>query len=289
MASVGQRRIAMDYLASYDLESVDMCVPAGGAVAALHREFRLPATFFVVGRCLEKHGSALRAFLDDELFDVQSHTYSHKTFRAIPGASGGDVDVDVEREIAGGVRCVEETFGRRCIGLRTGCGYDGGLTRLPDVLRACAAAGLEYVSSDLRGPGDTLPSPLKKPYTYGAHGYPGLWELPVHGWHDNVLKGFCPRVGLVAYPPAEDWHLPPAAPKSPAEQAAHHLVWVDRAREAGLPFVSIAFHPWSVFRYDPSLTEQRLIFEGLARRGVRVSTCTDAWRALRDRATRGVP
>jgi peptidoglycan/xylan/chitin deacetylase (PgdA/CDA1 family) len=269
----------MDYIASYDLESMEMCVPAGGALAALHREYKRPATFFMVGRCLEAHGPALRKFLDDELFDLQSHTYSHKVFRNIAGAST-TADVDVRREVSEGMRWVTGIFGRPCIGLRTGCGYDGGMKGLPQVLSVCAEAGLSYVSSDLRGPGDTLPSPLKRPYTYAEQGFPKLWELPVHGWHDNVLKGYCPRVGLVAYPPAEDWHLPPRAPKTPADHAAHHLLWVDRAREAGLPFVSIAFHPWSVFKYDPTLQELRLIFQGLAERGIPVTTCTAAWKKL---------
>ena len=276
----------MDYLASYDLESLDACVKAGGAVAALHRELKLPATFFILGRCLEEHGKELRSSLDDELFDLQSHTYSHQVFRPLPD-TGAAPDVDVAREIGLGVRWVRETFGRPCTGLRTGCGYDGGMKKLPHVLAACADAGLEYVSSDLRGPGDTLPSPLKRPYTYRDAGHAAIWELPVHGWHDNVLKGLCPRVGMVAYPPAEDWHLPPRAPKTPREHAEHHLLWVDKAREAGLPFVSFAFHPWSVFGYDPELLELRLILEGCAERKVRVATCTGAYLALRDAATGG--
>jgi len=276
----------MDYIASYDLESVDMCVEAGAAVASLHKELGLPATFFIVGRCLELRGRELRPILDRESFDLQSHTYSHRVFRDLPDArvSSG---TDVRREVGEGVRLVSQTFGRPCKGLRTGCGYHGGLRAMPDVLAACAEAGLSYVSSDLRGPGDTLPSPLKPPYTYAEQGYPELWELPVHGWHDNVLKGYCAGVPLVAYPPAEDWQLPPRAPGTPQEHAAHHLLWVDKAREAGLPFVSLAFHPWSVFRYDPHLTELRLIFEGLLERGVPVTTATGAYARLSARGGEG--
>ena len=269
----------MDYLASYDLENIDACVEAAGAVAAMHRELGLPATFFIVGRCLEEHGEELKRILDHELFDLQTHTYSHRVFRRMPGADT-TVDTDARREVFEGARLVSETFGRPCVGLRTGCGYDGGMRELPRVLEACAEAGLSYVSSDLRGPGDTLPSPLKGPYTYAEQGYPALWELPVHGWHENVLKGYSPRVGMVVYPPLADWHLPPATPRTPQDHATHHLLWVDKAREAQLPFVSLAFHPWSIFKYDNDLRAERLIFEGLAERGVAVTTCTAAYEKL---------
>ena len=107
----------MDYIASYDLENVDACVPAGRAVAEMHKGLGLPATFFVVGRCIEEHGEELRGFLDDGLFDLQTHTYSHRVFRNVPGTATG-VDTDVRREVFEGKRLVEDAFGRRCIGMR---------------------------------------------------------------------------------------------------------------------------------------------------------------------------
>ncbi len=270
----------MHYLASYDLEHVGVCVDAARAVAGIHRRFELPATFFVVGRCLEEHGPELRKILGQPLFDLQSHTLSH----ALLGDSkvhGSGVDSGVaRREIAEGVRLVREVLGAPCEGLRSPCGFFGGLKGLPHVLEACAEAGLKYVSSDARGPGDSLPAPLKEPYTYAEDGHPDLWELPVHGWHDNVLKGFARDIPFITYPFGEEWHVPKSFPKTPREQADQHLLWIDKAQCAGLPFVSIAFHPWSVFRYDTELREHEFIFEGLQERGIDVVTATEAWREL---------
>jgi hypothetical protein len=270
----------MDYLASYDLESIDACVAGARAVAGIHRRRGLPATFFVVGRCLEKHGAELRRILDDELFDIQSHTLSHALLKGHRVHGAGVDDDGAKREIAEGVRLVREVLGRPCEGLRSPCGFDGGFRGLFGVLAACGEAGLSYVSSDLRGPGDSLPAPLKRPYTYAADGFPGIWELPVHGWHDNVLKGFAPGIAFVTYPPGESWHLPPSFPATPRGQADHNLLWVDKGREAKLPFVSIAFHPWSLIRFDPEVRELEMVFDGLADRGIEVVTATGSWRKL---------
>jgi peptidoglycan/xylan/chitin deacetylase (PgdA/CDA1 family) len=274
----------MRYLASYDLESVEACVEAARAVTGLHRRLGLPATFFVVGRCLEEHGPELRGILDDPLFDLQSHTLSHALLTD-SHVHGAGVEADLaRREIAEGVRLVREVLGAPCEGLRSPCGFDGGFKGHPHVLEACAEAGLKYVSSDARGPGDSLPAPLKEPYTYAEDGYPGLWELPVHGWHDNVLKGFARNVPFIIYPFGQEWHVPKEFPKTPRAQADHHLVWIDEAQRAGLPFVSLALHPWSLIRYDPELREEEMIFEGLAERGIEVVTATEAWRGLAEGA-----
>ena len=274
----------MHYLAAYDLENVQHCVEAGRAVAALHKRRRLPATFFVVGRCLEEHGPALREILDDELFDLQTHTYSHALLKDSAVHGPGAAEKDAEREIREGIRLVRDVLGRTVRGLRSPCGFDGGLKGRPGLLAICAEAGLAYVSTDARGPGDSLPAPLKRPYTYAGDGYPDLWELPVQGWHDNVLKGFVPNVAFLTYPFGEPWHVPPQAPQTPEEHGAHHLVWVDKALEAGLPYVSPAFHPWSMVRFDPRVGELDVIIDGLERRGIGVVTATQTWRMLAEEA-----
>ena len=155
----------MDYLASYDLESVESCVEAAKTIAEIHRRRSLPATFFVVGRCLEAHGGELRSILDDDLFDLQSHTYSHALLRR-SAVHGEGVDAAAARhEILEGARLVREVLGRPCEGMRSPCGFDGGFGGQAHLLDACREAGLSYVSSDLRGPEDALPALLKRPYT----------------------------------------------------------------------------------------------------------------------------
>jgi len=277
----------MDYLASYDLESVERCVEAARAVSGVHRRHGAPATFFVVGRCLEEHGDELRDILDDELFDLQSHTYSHALLKDSAVHGAGTDDGKARHEILEGVRLVREVLGRPCEGLRSPCGFTGGFTGQPAVLAACREAGLEYVSSDARGPKDCLPAPLKLPYTYTGDGHPDLWELPVHGWHDNVLKDFSLDHPCVTMPPEHPWCFPERKPETPEEDAAHHLVWVDKAAEAGLPFISLAFHPWSVFGFDPEARELDIIIDGLAERGIDIVTATRAARDLVSAASAG--
>ena len=277
----------MDYLASYDLESVENCVAGARAVSAVHRRHELPATFFVVGRCLEQHGDELRGILDDDLFDLQSHTLSHALLRD-SAVHGAGVDADgSRREILEGVRLVRDVLGRPCEGLRSPCGFTGGFRGMPGILAACREAGLEYVSSDARGPKDCLPAPLTRPYTYAEDGHPELWELPVQGWHDNVLKDFSLDHPCVTMPPEHPWCFPERKPETPEEDAAHHMVWIDKAAEAGLPFVSLAFHPWSVIRFDPEARELDIIFDGLGERGISVVTATEAARKLVSAAPAG--
>ncbi len=270
----------MDYLASYDLEDVENCVKAAGTIVAIHKKWNLPATFFVVGRCLEEQGARLRKILDDPLFDLQSHTFSHALLKVSAAHGPGISPEEAKHEIMKGVSLVRDVLSRPCEGLRSPNGFNNGFKGNFELLDICRQAGLNYVSSDGRGPGDSLPAPLKRPYTYAEYGYPELWELPIHGWHDNTLKGFAPDIALLTYPPGEPWYLPPSPPRSPEEHAEHHLLWVAKAREADLPFISIAFHPWSVVRFDPEARELDLIFQSLIDQNIGVVTATAAFNKL---------
>jgi peptidoglycan/xylan/chitin deacetylase (PgdA/CDA1 family) len=273
----------MDYLASYDLEDVKRCAAGAKAVAEVHKRRNLPATFFIVGRCLQEHGRELRGILDDPLFDIQSHTFSHALLKD-SGVHGAGAALDhASAEISKSLGVIRDVFGRECVGMRTPCGFSGGLRGKGGLLRHIRSEGLRYVSSDARGPGDSLPSPLKLPYTYAEDGFPDIREIPIHGWHDNVLKGYFPNVAIVVYPPLEPWHLPSRPPETPEEDAAQHLLWVDKAAERDLPFISLAFHPWSLIRFDPRVRELDLIFDGLAERDIEVVTATQAYQNLEDR------
>jgi len=69
------------YLAAYDTEwGPDGFSPEDiEAIGDIHRRHNAPATFFIVGKLLEapEYAVKLREVLNDELFDVQSHTYRH--------------------------------------------------------------------------------------------------------------------------------------------------------------------------------------------------------------------
>lgn len=67
----------------YDTETDDAAAMRGflPKVVAVHREHRIPATFFCTGRMLEKREAEFRDFAveiaGDPLFEVEDHSYSH--------------------------------------------------------------------------------------------------------------------------------------------------------------------------------------------------------------------
>ena len=120
------------------------------------------------------------------------------------------------REIVRGKEVVEEVFGRRCLGLRPGCGFPDGLHGDAELVETVASAGYRYTSALLWGPEFTLPAPPRGPEDYAAEGHPDLIELPGHGWHENVLKAHnlttqAKRILLWPMP------IPEAVPTGPIE------------------------------------------------------------------------
>ena len=70
------------YIAAYDTESPS-CLAACRKIVEVHRRFDMPATFFLVGKILMADPDDYRELLDDPLFEIASHTYSHKMLRTI--------------------------------------------------------------------------------------------------------------------------------------------------------------------------------------------------------------
>jgi len=264
------------FLAAYDLESLELGLRAAEAVAAVHRRHNQPATFFVLGLLLERDGPRYRDILDDPLFDLQTHTYSHKMLKS-SGPHGPAVSLEeMEEEVARGKQLVEDTFGRECLGLRTGCGFHQGLQGLPERLDILWRNGIRFVSSDLRGPFDSIPAGLTQAYWYEADGYPELLEIPAHGWHDNVLKGYTQNITL--FPPLYPFAIPQQIPTTVDGAFAHEKLWVDQAIAEGLEFFSPCLHPWSLYRFDPQIGTVDRMLDYLGERGIPVSTYADLYR-----------
>ena len=267
------------YACAYDLENEDLCVPAATKLAEIHRKHGCPATFFCVGRVVEKRAAELRAvFADDPLFDLQSHTYAHRMLRDHI-VHGPAIPVDeMWVEIGKAADVLAEEFGRRPIGTRSGCGFEFGMQGEPERLRIIAECGMEYISTHLRGPKETIPAPLTQPYTYADDGFPALWELPAHGWHDNVLKGFTghPTMFPPIYPFAG--RLEPVRDAREDFEAAQP--WVDHAVAEGMTFVGLCYHPWSLYRLDPNCGTMDLLLGYLRARGIEVVTYTELYRRL---------
>jgi peptidoglycan/xylan/chitin deacetylase (PgdA/CDA1 family) len=291
MAGLGKRRLkqvrAMTrYIAAYDTERAMDCLAACRGIREVHERFGFPGTFFVVGKRLEEEGEAYRSVLGDcPLFEVASHTYSHKMLRDHPFCGPAAPEEMRLSEIREGKALVEEVFDRPCVGLRPGCGFDLGLRGDPWVVAAVADAGFGYVSSLLWGPEMTMPALLECPFTYEDDGRADLWELPAHGWQDNLIKAHNLTVQpkrIVAWPSP----FPEAMRLSPISTAREEFelnrITIDRAVEDGLPYVSLIWHPWSLARFDPEFEMLEQTFAYVRDSGMEATTFEDEWRKIQD-------
>ncbi|MDK1032347.1 MAG: polysaccharide deacetylase family protein [Planctomycetia bacterium] len=261
------------YIAAYDLESIDVGLAAAEKLVKLHRKHDIPATFFVVGKLLESDPSGFRSLLGDPLFDIQSHSYSHKLLRDSgmhgPGCSLEEVKEEVER----GKQLVEDIFGRPCPGMRSACGFTDGMKGQPEQLKIFCDAGLKFISTDLRGPADSIPSLLQQAYWYEEDGFADLLELPGHGWHDCVLKPYAiANVPIIPWPLPEPWIIPDKVPETPEEEFSVHRRWIDKAIERDLPFVSLILHPWSLVKFHPEAKTVDLLLSYVRQRGLGATT-----------------
>ena len=259
------------YVAAYDLENEKLSPEALEAIADVHARHSIPATFFVVGRLLEVNPGKYDALRDEELFDVESHTYSHKLLKeSVVHGKGVSLDV-VEAEVSRASDLLSSAFNREIIGLRTPCGFYRGLQGEKDVLEILWRNGIRFVSSDLRGRLDTLPAPFTQPYWYEEDGFPQLLELPGHDWHDNVLKGY----GSVPafWPPIFPWGLPSKPPETPEEEFEKvYRHSIDYAIEQDLTYYSPIMHPWSIYRFSKEAKTIDLILSYAKERGMEFLT-----------------
>ena len=263
------------FIAAYDTEAPS-CLAACRKIVEVHRRYKVPATFFIVGKTLEASADEYRRLLDDPLFEIASHTYSHKLLRDHPLGGPGASPAEMREEIVRGKEVVERIFpGRRCLGMRTPYGFPDGLRGAPDILRTLHESDHEYVSSVLWGPRFSMPAPLTQASTYAGNGFPGLREFPGHGWHENVLKGTGPsHPNLLLFFPLQ---FPEATPtdfiKTPEEEVRfNNKPFMDRAVREKLPYVSFIWHPWSLMKFDPAMEMLERTFRYAAETGVRTMT-----------------
>jgi len=263
------------YIAAYDTES-PACLAACRKIVEVHKRFEMPATFFIVGRTLDANPAEYRKLLDDPLFEIASHTYSHRMLRD-NDFCGSAVSMDERRkEIFKGKEAVERIFERPCIGMRPGCGFDNAFTGEPKVLELIKEAGFQYVSSLLWGPDYSMPALLREPFNYKADGFSDIWEIPGHGWHENLLKdhnGWGPR-RLTLWPPPFPEAIPRGFCKTPNDEFQVNKVFLDKAVETATPFMSLIWHPWSLAKFDPNMKMLDLTFTHVRR--LKMKTCTYA-------------
>jgi hypothetical protein len=277
------------YIAAYDTEKTGDCLAAGWQIRQVHERFAFPATFFITGERLEQEGAQFaeafgpNARGDNPLFEIASHTYSHRMLRDHPFCGPAVEPEERLKEIRRGKALVEAVFDRPCWGLRPGCGFVGGLRGDRWLVDAVAEGGYGYVSSFLWGPDYTVPALLEAPFSYAAEGHPELWEMPGHGWHENLLKGHNltdrPQ-RIVAWPSPFPEAVPLSTIQTPEQEFEINRLFIDRAVELGLPYVSLIWHPWSLRRFDPHFRMLELTFGYVRERGLEPTTYEAEWRRL---------
>lgn len=262
------------FIPAYDTEA-PLCLEACRKIVEVHRRHQVPATFFIVGKTLEASADEYRRLLDDPLFEIASHSYSHRLLRDHPICGSAATPAEIREEIVRGKEVIERIFpGRRCMGMRTPCGFSEGLRGAPEILRTLVESGHEYVSSLLWGPQFSLPAPLEQASTYAGDGFPNLREFPGHGWHENVLKGglSLPRL-LLLFPPQFPDAIPTGFIKTPEEEMRfNNKPFMDRALREKLPYVSLIWHPWSLLKFDPEMEMLERTFQYAAETGLRTMT-----------------
>lgn len=261
------------YIAAYDTES-PACLSACRKIVAVHKRLEMPATFFITGKTLEANTEEYKTLLADPLFEVASHTWSHKLL-CDNAMCGPAVSADEKREeIFKAKALIERIFERPCVGLRPAVGFESALRGAVDVLTLTREAGFKYVSSLLWGPDCSMPALIEAPFPYGADGFADLWELPGHGWHENLLKNHN-RWGsrrLTLWPSPMPEGIPTKFVKTPNDEFEVNRVFLDKALETSNPHVSLIWHPWSLHTFDPEMKMLELTFAHVRKLGLVPST-----------------
>ena len=272
------------YIAAYDTESV-MCLEGVRAITMQHLKYNVPATFFVVGELLEDKtfASEMKSLLDNPLFDVQSHTYTH--FSVIP-RDGSTPDEAFKQRVFDEIKrtndILQNTFNKKIIGFRTPCGYHDGLGRNKWLLNKLWYEGIRFISSQLVGPGTTVPAPLSNPYWNETDILRPLLELPGHGWHDNVVKGYN-HVDL-SWPPIFPWGYPTNKPSSPSDLFNIHKHEIDYVFNGEkYMYYSPIMHPWSIHRFNENAETINLLLKYIIDIGMEGRKFSDVYKDIKER------
>ena len=270
------------YLPVYDVEylgDVEYSLRALESVVTVHRRMETPATFCVCGQLLDKAGPRYAELLRDDLFDVHSHTFTHMPVKRTTKHDDPVNLAQVREELERTAALLERHLGVTNPGLRAPGGFYRGLRGETQLLALLVELLVPFVSSDARGPMETIPSPLTEPYWYDEDGFPGLLELPAQDWHENVLKGHNPVPCM--WPPVLPWGYPSRPPQTPEEEFAVYRTSLDGVAEMDLTYYSPPMHPWSIYRFNPEARTVALILEEVRRMDMPVTTFSAVHRELR--------
>ncbi len=189
---------------------------------------------------------------------------------------------DKKTEIFESKKIIEDVFERPCLGIRPGCGFDNGFRKAKDVLGFCEEAGYLYTSSLLWGPDYSLPTLLNEPFTYADDGFPGLWELPGHGWHENLLKNNN-KMGpkrITLWPPAMPEAIPNGYISTPKEEFEINKIFIDKTLREKKTYISLIWHPWSLGQFDQEMKMLDFTFSYIRKNKFSPATYADLYQKL---------
>lgn len=234
---------------------------------ALHQRFNVPTTFFIVGETLERCVPHFQAIHDDPLIDLQQHTYSHQLLKTVYIDDGKSIRVkrgvepeETRQEVRKTTQLLKKHLDTDCIGLTGPWCYYRGLRDRPDLLQILHEEGIRFTRTDGRNEKDWHPVEMDlQPYWYDDLGFPDILEIPIHGWHDCVI-----RQEIFGWDDLDTWvdSLKP---------------YIDRAAAEDKVF-SLCQHDWSSIRSDPTMSATEAIICYAQEKGVRFLTYLDYYK-----------
>ena len=242
---------------------------------SLHDRLGVPATLFIVGQTLERWLPEFMAIAEDPLFDLQQHTYSHQLLKTVYIEDGRSVRVvrgvspeETREEVRRTNELLGTHLGIHCIGLTGPWAYYRGLRDRPDILQVLREEGIRFTRTDGRNERDWHPVTLDlQPYWYDALGFPEMLEIPIHGWHDCVI-----RAEILGWHDVDGY-------------VASVRPYTDRAAAEDKVF-SLCQHDWSSIRADPQMRATESLIRYARGQGLRVLSYRAYYEESRNRRFR---
>ena len=227
---------------SYTPEHITEFLNGVRAVADVHLERNVPASFFLVAKMLELAGPELRAILDNPLFDIQCHSFTHPNLIAL-----GDDRPTLQYELGDAKKLIEDTFGREVTGLTAPGGYTDGFRRQHPALEVMWESGYRYVRSVAWAQRGLCPPSWNNLSGMRRMAFLTCWKRPrTPGTTTSSPGSRPPCTGRRSCPGP----IPRRCPATRKESTRPTRPASTTAYRKGLLYYMPIFHPWSIYRID---------------------------------------
>ncbi len=237
---------------------------------------KLPRTFFILGQYLDR---CLDTFSKQQLREIyvygrymcelQQHSYSHPLIKPLPGYSKQILSAEeFAQDVQRAKKIIQEVLGRTTIGIRIPNGYTTGLHDAMEVAKRLSELGFVYVSSMLKGSGESLQAELtleRQPHLYEIPGSRNIVEIPSHGWQDVIFTKEKAQA-LLGSEPAE-----PDEIKNHFTDLLRKGLELSRVQPRPV-YICLCLHPWAAMEYDPELDIHKHIVEEATRLHIEIVT-----------------